>query len=54
MAPYLLAKQTAGCNSAHNWLITVMSLALDLAALCDYVEVKMALMDGVWLVLVKM
>ena len=32
MAPYPLGKQTAGCNSRHNWL---MSLAMDLTALCD-------------------
>ena len=32
MAAYLLGKQTAGCNSPHNWL---MSLAMDLTALCD-------------------
>ena len=32
MAAYPLGKQTAGCNSPHNWL---MSLAMDLTALCD-------------------
>ena len=32
MAPYHLDKQTAGCNSSHDWL---MSLAMDLATLCD-------------------
>ena len=34
MAPYPLGKQIAGtgCNSSHDWL---MSLAMDLAALCD-------------------
>ena len=32
MASYLLGKQTASCNSPHGWL---MSLAMDLAALCD-------------------
>ena len=32
MAPSSSDKQTAGCESPHNWL---MSLALDLAALCD-------------------
>ena len=32
MAAYPLAKQTAGCNSPHDWL---MSLAMDLTALCD-------------------
>ena len=32
MAAYPLDKQTAGCNSPHNWL---MSLAMDLTALCD-------------------
>ena len=32
MAPAPLDKQTACCNSSHNWL---MSLAMDLAALCD-------------------
>ena len=30
MAAYPLDKQTAGCNSSHNWLI---SMAMDLAAL---------------------
>ena len=34
MAPYPLEKQTAGCNSPHNWL---MSMAKDFAALCDTV-----------------
>ena len=28
----LAGKQTAGCESPHDWL---MSLAMDLAALCD-------------------
>ena len=32
MASHPLDKQTAGCNSPHDWL---MSLAMDLAALCD-------------------
>ena len=32
MAPHPLDKQTAGCNSPHDWL---MSLAMYLAALCD-------------------
>ena len=32
MAEYPLDKQTAGCNSPHDWL---MSLAMDLTALCD-------------------
>ena len=32
MAAYPLDKQTASCNSPHDW---VMSLAMDLAALCD-------------------
>ena len=32
MAPSSSDKQTAGCESAHDWL---MSLAMDLAALCD-------------------
>ena len=31
-AAYPIDKQTAGCNSSHDWL---MSLAMDLAALCD-------------------
>ena len=31
MAVYPLGKQTAGCNSPRDWL---MSLTLDLAALC--------------------
>ena len=30
-------KQTASCNSPHDWL---MSLAMDFAAFCDYVEAK--------------
>ena len=48
MAPSpCLDKQTAGCNSLHNWLL---NLAMDLAALCDtYVEVKMAPTDAIWL-----
>ena len=32
MAPSPLDKQTAGCGSLQDWL---MSLAMDLAALCD-------------------
>ena len=32
MAPSSLDKKTAGCNSPHDWL---MSLAIDLATLCD-------------------
>ena len=32
MATYPLDKQTAICNSPHDWL---MNLAMDLAALCD-------------------
>ena len=32
MATYPLDKQTAGCNSTHDWLVC---LAMDLAALCD-------------------
>ena len=32
MAAYPLDKQTAGCNSPHDW---PMSLAMDLTALCD-------------------
>ena len=32
MATYSLDKQTAGCNSPHDWLVC---LAMDLAALCD-------------------
>ena len=40
MAPFPLDKHTAGCNSQHNWQ---MSLAMDLATLGDmHVEVKMA------------
>ena len=31
MAAYPLDKQTAGCNSPHNWL---MSLAMDLCVIC--------------------
>ena len=34
MAAYLLDKQTVGYNSPHDWM---MSLAMDLAALCDTV-----------------
>ena len=52
MATYPLDKQTAGCNSPPDWLV---GFAMDLAALCDtYVVVKMAPMDAIWLVLVKM
>ena len=43
---FTLDKQTAGCNSPHDWL---MSLAMDLAALLLYVEVKMASMNAIWL-----
>ena len=43
MAPSLLDKQTAGCNSPHDWL---MSFAMDLVALFEYVEGKMAPMDA--------
>ena len=32
MAPYSLDKQTTDCESPLNWL---MSLSMDLAALCD-------------------
>ena len=32
MAAYPLGKQTAGCNSPHDWM---MSLSMDLTALCD-------------------
>ena len=32
MAPHSLDKQTAACNSPHNWL---MSLAMDFADWCD-------------------
>ena len=32
MAPCHLDKQTASCNSSHDWLI---SLVMDLVALCD-------------------
>ena len=32
MAAFPFDKQTAGCNSPHNWL---MHLSMDLAALCD-------------------
>ena len=32
MATSSLEKQTADCDSPHNWLV---SLAMDLAALCD-------------------
>ena len=51
MAAYHLDKQTTSCNSPHDWL---MSFPMDLAALCDmYVVVKMAPMDAIWLLLVK-
>ena len=43
MVPSSLDKQTAGCNTPHDWL---MSLAMDLAPLCHkYAEIKMAPMD---------
>ena len=32
--PSSLDKETTGCNSPHDWLI-MMSLTMDLAALCD-------------------
>ena len=47
MVAYPLDKQTADCNSLHDWL---MSLAMNLAALCD-VDVEMAPMDAIWWVL---
>ena len=51
MAPSPLDKQTASCNSPHDWL---MSLAMDLAALCDIrMEVKMVPMDAIWVPLEK-
>ena len=37
MATYPLGKQIASCNSPHDWL---MSLATDLAALCDMWRLK--------------
>ena len=44
-----LGKQTAGCRSPHEWLM----LAMDLAALCDVspsrMELKMTLLDAIWL-----
>ena len=32
---FFTVKQTAGCNSPHDWL---MNLAVNLAALCDYLK----------------
>ena len=47
MAPSLLNKQIAGCNSLYDWM---MSLAINLAALYDtYVEVIMVPMGIIWL-----
>ena len=51
MALYTLDKQTAGCNSLHDWL---MNLAMDLTASLLYVVVKMASVNAIWLFLVKM
>ena len=49
--PSSLGKQPASCESPHDWL---MSLAMDLAALCDMcMEVKMAAMEVISLFLVK-
>ena len=51
MAAYPLDKQTVSCNSPHDW---VMSLAMDLAALCDTIcGGENEPMDAIWLVLVK-
>ena len=50
MATFPLDKYTADCISPHNRLV---SLAMDLAALCDMWKVKMTPMDAIWLVLVK-
>ena len=50
MVPSSLDKQTAGYYSPDEWL---MSLAMDLAALCEYVEMKMEPMDAIWLFIVK-
>ena len=49
IAAYPLGKQTAGCTSPDDWL---MSLAMDLTALCDMWG-KMTPMDAICLVLVK-
>ena len=49
MAPSLLDKQSAGCNSSHNWL---MSLAMDIkhySCFVWYAKVKKAPMDVIWL-----
>ena len=50
MAPSPLDKQTADCDSPHNWL---MSVAMDLAVLCDTVykfNLKWYIpMDVIWL-----
>ena len=44
-APTPFDKQTASCNSPHDWL---MSLAMGLAALDDnYVKVKMVPMNAI-------
>ena len=37
MVAYPLDKQKPGCNSPHDWL---MSLAMDLTALCDMWRLK--------------
>ena len=50
MIPSPLDKQTADCDSLHDWL---MSLAMDLAALCDMKEVKMTPLDAIWPFLVQ-
>ena len=42
-----LDKQTAECDSPHNWL---MSVAMDLAALCNmWIDAKRTPMDAIWL-----
>ena len=46
MAPSLLGNEAAGCESPHDWL---MSLAIDLAALSDILGVKMAPMEVIYL-----
>ena len=41
----ILEKQTAGCKSSYDWLVT---LAMDLVA-CVICGAEMALIDAIWL-----
>ena len=45
MAPSPVDRQPAGYKSPHDWLV---SLAMDLATLCENVEVQMTPVDAIF------